>query len=132
MAVFPSEDWCREAVEALNADPDAAEASRGWSGDIGVVIDRAQGAQVVYLGAPRDGRFPAPEFLSEQTLEARCPSYFARADAETWLALMRGGLDPILALVQKRIVVRGDLSPVVARLHYRGLAERWLARISQG
>lgn len=132
MAVFPSEDWCREAVELLNADPDASGASSGWAFDFGVVIDRPAGPLAIYLGTPREGRLPAPEFLSEAALEARSPAYSARAEQETWRALMTGGLDPIAAVVQKRLVVRGDLTPVIARLHYRGLAERWLARISVG
>ncbi len=127
---FPSEAWCRRAVALFNEDPEAAEAARGWDGDFGVVFDGADGPVAVRVGAPLDGRLPAPEVLPLDVLEARAPRYFARASVEDWRALMQGALDPIAAIVQRRLVARGDLTPVIARLSYRGLALRWLARVN--
>lgn len=129
MPAFPSEAWCREAIELLNADPDAAAAASGWDGDFGVVIDREGGAMGILIGAPVKGRLPAPEFLPPDEVEAAEPRYFARASQGDWWALIGGTLDPIAAIVQKRLLARGDLTPVIARLKYRGLAERWLAQI---
>lgn len=132
MPEFPTEAWCREAIRLLNEDPDAAGAAQGWDGDFGVVIDREGGAIGIAIGAPVDGRLPEPRFLSAEAVEAAAPRFFARASQADWWALIEGGLDPIAAIVQKRLVARGDLSPVIARLQYRGLAERWLARIRSG
>jgi hypothetical protein len=133
MQGFPSQAWVVMAIELLNADPDAPAAAEGWDGDFGVVIDLPEGSPLaVYLGPPRDGRLPAPEFPPLEALEVRTPRYYARASADDWLALMSRTLDPIAAIVQKRLVARGDLGPVVARLHYRGLAQRWLERLRQG
>jgi hypothetical protein len=131
---FPSEAWCREAIAALNDDPEAAGAAQGWDWDFGVVVDRdgEAGPLGVYLGKPVGGRLPAPEFLPVPELEARAPRYFARATQGDWWNLIDGALDPIAAIVQKRLVARGDLTPVIARLQYRGLAERWLERIRSG
>lgn len=126
---FPSEAWCRRAIALFNEDPEAAAAARGWDGDVGVVFDTAQGPLAVWVGPPADGRLPDPQFLPLPELEARGPRYFARASVEDWRALMNGGLDPVAAIVQKRLVARGDLAPIIARLSYRGLARRWLARI---
>jgi hypothetical protein len=128
-ADFPSEAWCRRAIALFNEDPEAADAARGWDGDFGVVFDAADGPVAVYVGPPREGRLPEPELLPLGDLEARAPRYFARATVDDWRALMTGGLDPVAAIVQKRLVARGDLTPVIARLSYRGLALRWLARI---
>lgn len=132
MPEFPTEAWCREAIRLLNEDPDAAGAAQGWDGDFGVVIDAQGGAIGIAIGAPVDGRLPEPRFLSAEAVEAAAPRFFARASQADWWALIEGGLDPIAAIVQKRLVARGDLSPVIARLQYRGLAERWLARIRSG
>jgi hypothetical protein len=132
MPEFPSEAWCRDAIRLLNEDPDAAEAARGWDGDFGVVIDRAEGPMGISIGAPVNGRLPEPEFLPADEIEESEPRYFARASEADWWALIEGGLDPIAAIVQKRLVARGDLTPVIARLQYRGLAERWLERIRGG
>ena len=132
MPEFATEAWCTEAVEALNADPDAAAAAQGWTGDFGVVIDRPQGPLAIAMGAPTGGALPAPTFVTLERLEAMQPTYFARATAEDWWRLIEGTLDPIAAIVQKRLVARGDLTPVIARLNYRGLAERWLAHLKRG
>ncbi|GMU59154.1 MAG: hypothetical protein AMXMBFR34_09170 [Myxococcaceae bacterium] len=126
---FPSEAWCRRAIALFNEDPEAAGAARGWDGDFGIVFDGADGALAVWVGPPAQGRLPEPVFLSLAELEARAPRYFARATVEDWRALMQGRLDPVGAIVQKRLLARGDLSPIIARLSYRGLALRWLARI---
>lgn len=133
MQGFPSQAWVVMAVELLNSDPDAAAAAQGWDGDFGVVIDLPGGGVLaVYLGPPTGGRLPAPEFPPLEVLEARGPRYYARATADDWQALMSRTLDPIFAIVQKRLIARGDLGPVVARLQYRGLAQRWLERLRQG
>ena len=129
---FPSESWCRWAISLLNEDPDAAGAAAGWDGDFGVVIDREGGAMGIAIGAPVNGALPEPRFLSPEEVEALKPRFFARASQGDWWALIEGGLDPIAAIVQKRLIARGDLTPVIARLQYRGLAERWLEKIRGG
>lgn len=126
---FPSEAWCRRAIALFNEDPEAADAARGWDGDFGVVFDTVGGPLAVWVGPPAAGRLPDPQFLPLAELEVRAPRYFARATVDDWRALMTGELDPVAAIVQKRLVARGDLTPIIARLSYRGLALRWLARI---
>lgn len=131
-ASFPSEAWCTRAIELLNADPDAAHAAQGWGGDFGVVIDRAEGPIAIALGAPTGGGLPAPKFVTVAELEASKPRYFARASQKDWWALIDGSLDPIAAIVQKKLLAKGDLSQVISRLQYRGLVERWLSNIRNG
>jgi hypothetical protein len=129
---FPDESWCAAAIELFNADPDAPEATAGWQGDFGVVIDRQGGPLFLYIGVPAGGRLPRPVPMDEPALRARAPAYQARATEADWRALVLGELDPIAALVQRRLVAQGDLQQVIARLHLRGLAERWLERLRPG
>ena len=131
-STFPSEAWCHEAVARLNDDPALPEAARGWQGDFGVVVDAASGPLAVHLPEPAEGRFPPPRVIDPAQLEALSPRYFARASEADWRALLQGGLDPIAAIVQKRLVARGDLGQVVARLQHRGVLERWLAQVRTG
>lgn len=130
MKGFPAEGWWHRAVEAFNEDPDAGEASVGWTFDFGIVVRRDVSALGVYVGPPHGGRLPPPRLLSERQLEALEPEYWAAADEATWLELIEGALDPIAAIVHKKLVVRGDLEPIAQRLQYRGLARRWLKRIA--
>jgi hypothetical protein len=129
---FPDEAWCHQAITLFNDDADAPLAVKGWSGDFGLVVDGPTSSLGIYLGAPVSGRIPAPQFESVATLEARNPSYFTRATQADWLALIDGSLDVIAAIVQRRLIAKGDLTPVLMRLKYRGLADRWLAQIREG
>lgn len=123
--------FVRQAIAWLNEDPDLPLAAVGWSGDFGIVIRRAPEPLVVMLRAPMGGRFLDPEFVSEATLAEADVAYQAIGDEDTFHALIVGALDPILAIVQKRLLVRGNLQPVVARLAHKGLAERWLTRLRE-
>lgn len=123
---FPSRDFCRAAIAAFNDDPDAKAAAQGWLGDVLLVVDDPQKPVAVYLAEPVNGVL-AQAVISKNVDQQS--SFLARASDETWQALISGGLDPIAAIVQKRLVVRGDLSAVITRLAYRGLALRWLAQI---
>jgi hypothetical protein len=128
---FPDQAWCAAAIEAFNADPEAPGATAGWTGDFGVVVERPQGALGFYIGIPTEGRLPRPESMPPEAAKLRSAAYQARASEEDWRALVRGELDPIAALVQRRLVAQGDLTQVIARLHYRGLAERWLSSLRE-
>ncbi len=132
MSAFPSEAWCRNAVRLLNADPEAAGAAQGWEGDFGLIIDTEGEPIGIRIGAPVDGQLPEPRFVTAETVEQDAPRYFARSSQRDWWALIAGELDPVAAIVQKRLVVRGDLTPVIVRLQYRGLAQRWLEHIRRG
>jgi hypothetical protein len=125
------EDFCRAAVDAFNQDPDAAAAARGWKGAFGLVIHRGTSSLHVHVGAPQEGKLPPPRFCTAAELAALAPEYFAAADEATWRELVEGTLDPVGAVVARRLTLRGDLEPVVARLGYRGLAERWVQRLKE-
>jgi hypothetical protein len=126
---FPDLAWCVTAIEVFNADPEAPGATAGWTGDFGVVVERPEGSVGYYIGIPREGSLPPPVPMAPEALTARGPAYHARATEADWRALVQGELDPIAALVQRRLVAQGDLQQVIARLHYKGLAERWLQKL---
>jgi hypothetical protein len=132
MPLLLTEATIAHAIELLNADPGLAAAAQGWDGDFGITIERSSGPLCVHLKAPVAGRFPAPTFVSAAQLALANVAYEARADEATFRGLIEGGLDPIAAIVQKRLWVRGNLQPIIARLNHRGLAERWLEQLREG
>ena len=131
MARFPSKEWCEEAVRLLNDDPERSLAAQGWQGDIGVIVDAEPGklarAFVVHV-VPRDARIEKLRVLDEpDDLDELEPAYLARAPYSVWKQLLQGSLDPVEAVLRRRIAVKGDLQQVIERLRFKGIADRLLA-----
>jgi putative sterol carrier protein len=131
MARFPSKEWCEEAVRLLNDDPERSLAAQGWQGDIGVIVDAEPGklarAFVVHV-VPRDARIEKLRVLDDpDDLDELEPAYLARAPYTVWKQLLQGSLDPVEAVLRRRIAVKGDLQQVIERLRFKGIADRLLA-----
>ncbi len=134
MLVFPSREWCEEVVRLVNADPESVEAGEGWVGDFGVVVEREAGKlerSFTIHCVPRDGKIHNLRLLEDpDELEEIEPRYLARAPYSVWKALIQQTLDPIEALVRRRISVDGDVQQLIERMRYKGIAERVLAKLN--
>jgi len=133
MFVFPSQEWCEEAVRLVNQDPEAALAADGWAGDFGIVIEAEPGrlAQpfVVHL-VPEGARIGSVEYLEDaDELEDLEPAYRLRAPYGTWKGLMLGQLDPVEAILKRKIQVEGNLQPLIERMRYKNIAERIFSQL---
>ena len=131
MATFPSKEWCEEAVRLVNEDPERSLAARGWKGDVGVVVDAEPGQLarpfVVHVRT-RDMHVEPPRVLEDpDDLDELEPAYLARAPYSVWKQLLLGSLDPVEAVLRRRIAVKGDLQQLIDRLRFKGLADRVLA-----
>jgi putative sterol carrier protein len=134
MPVFPSREWCEEVVRLVNADPESVEAGEGWVGDVGLVVEREAGKlerSFTIHCVPRDGKIHNLRLLEDpDELEEIEPRYLARAPYSVWKALIQQTLDPIEALVRRRISVDGDVQQLIERMRYKGIAERVLAKLN--
>lgn len=133
MSVFPSREWCEEAIRLVNSDPEIVQVADGWEGDFGVVIDPDGSALstpfVVHI-VPEGGRITSWEILEDpDDLEDIEPAYLARAPYGIWKSLMNGTLDPIEAVLRRRVSMTGDLQPLIERLRYKTIAERVISRL---
>lgn len=133
MPIFPSKEWCEEAIRLANADPEAVDAGEGWKGDIGIIMEAEPGklpkAFVVYC-EPKDGKITRLKILADpDDLEEIEPSYLARAPYSVFKALLTGELDPMEAVLRRRISFKGDVQPLVERMRYKGIADRVLAKL---
>lgn len=134
MPIFPSKEWCEEAVRLVNEDPEAAQAGAGWDGDFGAVILCEVGALeetfTVHV-VPKDGKIVKLKVLRDpDDLEEIEPAYLAKAPYSVWKGLIQGTLDPVEAVLKRRIDVRGDLQPLIERLKYKGIADRVMAALN--
>ncbi|HLM45576.1 MAG TPA: hypothetical protein VK458_17010 [Myxococcaceae bacterium] len=133
MARFPSKEWCEDAVRLLNDDPERSLAAQGWQGDIGVIVDAEPGkltrAFVVHV-VPRDARIEKLRVLDDpDDLDELEPAYLARAPYTVWKQLLQGSLDPVEAVLRRRIALKGDLQQVIERLRFKGIADRLLSEL---
>lgn len=133
MPIFPSKEWAEAAISLLNADVETAEAGMGWEGDFGVVIEAEPGklarAFVAHI-EPDGGRVRRFRVLADpDDLEEIEPAYVARAPYSVWKALLQGTLDPVEAVLRRRISVQGDVQPLIERARYKGIADRLLEKL---
>lgn len=99
-----SEAWAQAWSEALNGSESYRAAAAGWEGALAVAVrgEPARGIEgrAVFLdlwhGACRAARVAGPGDLET----AR---FILTADAATWVELLRGGLDPVPAVMSGRL-----------------------------
>lgn len=133
MPKFPSKEWCEEAVRLTNADPEATAAGQGWKGDFGAIVDAEPGklvrAFVVHI-VPENGLIKKLRVLDDpDDLDEFEPAYVARALYSVWKELLKGTLDPVDAVLKRRITMKGDLQPLIERMRYKGIADRVFAQL---
>ncbi|XXF81058.1 hypothetical protein P2318_15220 [Myxococcaceae bacterium GXIMD 01537] len=134
MPKFPSKEWCAEAIRLTNEDPECVIAAEGWKGDFGAVVEAEPGKLaktfIVHL-EPRDCRIGRWRVLDDvDDLEEIEPAYLARAPYSVWKQLLKGTLDPVEAVLKRRIALKGDVQPLIERMKYKGIADRVFARLA--
>jgi putative sterol carrier protein len=131
--LFPSREWCEQVVQLANADPEAADAGEGWDGDFGAVVEAEPGklaAPFAIHCEPKNGRITRLRFLEDpDELDEIEPAYLARAPYSVWKGLILGTLDPVEAVLKKKIQMSGDLQPILERMRYKGIADRILSQL---
>ena len=123
MAEFPSEDWLNEYVNRINASPEYREASATWEGDVAFVFEAEPDKGVpediwawldLWHGECRGARMITAE-------EGETSAYGIRAPYSRWREVVLGDLEPVKAMVQGKLKLRGDLANIVR--HVRAAKE---------
>jgi hypothetical protein len=120
--LFPSQAWCEAAARSLLAD-DEVQVALSDFGPVtaGIVVERGEGLPGDFCllarlrpGAPAELRFPD----DEDELEELEPDYVAWAPHSLCKQLLRAALsggrpDPLRAIVERKVRLRGDLQRLV-------------------
>ena len=120
--LFPSREWCLAAAKALETDPSVRAASRDFGPVVaGVVIERGAGLSSDFCvlarvdpGRPFELTFPA----DEDELEELEPDYIGWIAYPLCRELLEAAFagqrpDPLQAILQRRVRLRGDLERLV-------------------
>ncbi len=112
---FPSEEWVGRYKEELNKGP-WSESGKGWVyGPISLVIKKDEKIGIdqdiyIYLdidrGVCREGKIVSKD-------EGEKAPFVIYGDYERWKQVIRGELEPIKALAQGKLRLKGNLSIIV-------------------
>ncbi|MEX2458009.1 MAG: SCP2 sterol-binding domain-containing protein [Actinomycetota bacterium] len=112
MPVWPSEEWNAEYVKLINASSEYREAAHDWEGSVvyGIEADPEKGlAENVYAfydlwhGECREGK----QVTAEEAAQA---DFLITAPYAIWKQISTKELDPVKALMQGRLKMKGDLA----------------------
>jgi putative sterol carrier protein len=115
--MFATPEWLAAYKDAINADPDLAQAAKDWENrDIAIVVEAEP-----EKGVPLDlaaqfeiehGRCREAKIVSID--EANRATFTITAPYSRWKLVVQGKLDPIRGMLQGKLQVTGDL-PTLAR-----------------
>ena len=112
---FPSEEYVQAVMDVLNQDEQYAEIAKNWEGDLVFVIEPDKGVESANLpmilhfdlwhGKCREVRVIDPE--EEEVPDA---AYTLTAPQANYLRVLRGELDPMQAMITRRLKVEGSMA----------------------
>jgi putative sterol carrier protein len=112
---FPSEEWLQALVEVLNSDERYAEVAKNWEGDMTVVIEAEDGGErpdlpvAVYVDLWH-GKCRSARFIDMEKEELPDVAFTLRARIDHIQKLFTGQLDPIQAMMTRRLRVEGNMA----------------------
>lgn len=112
---FPSEEYVQAVMDVLNQDEQYAHIARNWEGDLVFVIEPDKGVEssdlpmLLYFdlwhGTCREVRVVNPEV--EEVPDA---AFTLTAPQANYLRILRGELDPMQAMITRRLKVEGSMA----------------------
>lgn len=113
MPIFPSSEWMQEYCARLAAHPDFDRVATALEGTYRFVIEPSGPLTEQHVYDVQIVGDPEVRLLEEAVEQ---PTLALVADHERWRQLIQGKLDVGMALMLRRLKVRGDLSRLLGRL----------------
>jgi len=110
MAKFPTAEWVQALMEKLNTDEKYAQVARNWEGDLAFLVEPGatrSSPLTLYLdlwhGKCREA------YIVEEGREVK-PAFLLKAPYENYVRLLRGELEPMQALLTRKMGVQGNMA----------------------
>ena len=111
---FPSDEWIKALSQQLNASASYERSAKNWEGDFIFISepDAAYDGDTAYLFLGLyHGKSPGAEMLeSEDEREAQ---FIIRAPFSAWRRVIEGKLDPIQAMMMRKLKLTGDMKMIL-------------------
>ncbi len=110
MAKFPHPEWLMALHEKLNRDEKYAQVARNWEGDMLYIIEPSGPLKerVMYYLDLWHGQCRQAYVVNEdQTIK---PAFILKAPYENYVRLLKGEIDPMQALLTRKIGVQGNMT----------------------
>ena len=113
--LFPSEEWVDRLVNVLNNDERYAEVAHNWEGDMVVFIEpdeneaRPDTPIAIYVDLWH-GKCRKAEILDPSEAELPQATFILRAPRNQFIKIFSGDLDPIQAMLTRRLKVEGNMA----------------------
>jgi len=113
--LFPSESWLKALEAALNGDARYAEVARNWEGDLLFVVEgereenAGDGTVIYYLDLWHGNCRQAVDYSSASG-ELPKATFSLRSNRAQFLGILTGELDPVQAMLTRRLRVEGNLA----------------------
>ena len=110
MAKFPSELWLDSLKEKLNADLRYGQVARNWEGDMIFQVESGAKirAPIAYYLDLWHGKCRQAYVVNETQPEN--PAFTLKAPYENYVRLLKGELDPIQAMLTRKISIKGNMA----------------------
>jgi putative sterol carrier protein len=108
-AIFPSLDWLKELETKLNNDTNYAEVAKKWEGDMTIVIE-PEGIlteRKIYYIDLWHGKCRGVAELKD--VSEKKSTFVLTATYENIKRIMTGKLDPMQAMMTRKLLVQGNL-----------------------
>ncbi len=109
--LFPSDEWIKAAMVAVNESAAYQEAAKSWEGDIIFVATALPGDRKVvelymdlWHGECRD---------AYEITETKDSEFVINAPLAVWRKVLEGKLDPIRGLVSRQLKMKGSMMKVM-------------------
>ncbi|HEY47262.1 MAG TPA: hypothetical protein G4O14_10815 [Anaerolineae bacterium] len=112
---FPSEEYVQAVMDVLNQDEQYAQIARNWEGDILFVIEPDKGIESVDLPMTFyfdlwHGKCREARVIDLEEEEVPDAAYTLTAPQANCLRILRGELDPMQAMITRRLKVEGSMA----------------------
>jgi putative sterol carrier protein len=111
---FPSDAWAKAFMEKLNTSPSYADTAKSWEGDFYFEVEKDAASMPEPVTLYMDlwhGQCRAA-FLAEDPA-ARQPAFVLTAALPVYLQILTGKLDPIQAMLTRRLKVKGNMITIM-------------------